>query len=255
MRSSLIGLMLLSLVVCASAQSVPILGWGGENAEEVPVASWFGSTGLIYTPSATIAPPLRVSGGVHRVEFDEDSQDVYNANVALTQTLEVGLARIGNVAPPVGAALLVFTDETIANAKYHLDLGAWLGAAAVLGSPPDIAVGGWDMADKINRTLYVVASQELGIPDPTGTLSDLTVHVGWAQAERDTKNDDLKLGGIDGLFGGVEFSPFSSALVQVEYDSEDWNGTLRYSPLAWLSLDVGIVDSELAWGASARTAF
>lgn len=248
MRVHVSGLILLILATAAGAQTIPLLDWGGSSPETLAQPSWYGSTGLVYTPSAMITPPLKVTGGAHWVDFDQ-SQTVFNANVALASNLELGIGRIQDAAPAIGAVNQRFTDETVVNGKYRLDLSRWLGG---ITAAPDVAVGVWDAADSINRSFYIVASMNLDVAKVAG-VSGLKAHVGFAESERDTKNGELKLGGMDGLFGGIEFAPVRNALVQVEYDSEDFNASLRYFFTELVSVEVGLIDGELGIGASART--
>lgn len=248
MRAMLIAMAVLGVLVAAHAQTVPILDWGTGTPEKGSQPSWYGPTGLIYTPTALVGAPLKVRGGFHSVDFEE-SQTVLNATVALTNCIEASVARIENVPPSAGLLGGGFSTETVASAKYKIALDSWVGGLQVA---PDLAVGVWDLSDSVNRTFYVVASMGLSV---TGNDADspLKVHVGFAQSERACKVGDLKLGGIDGLFAGIEFVPTANALLQVEYDSEDINAALRYFPLSWLSVEAGVIDGDFAWGAAATT--
>jgi len=248
MRLHVSCLIVLALATAAGAQTIPLADWVVSSPETLSQPSWYGSTGLVYTPSAMITPPLKINGGVHRVDFDE-TQTVYNANVALASNIELGVARIQDVAPAFGATNQVYTNETIVNGKYKLDLSSWLGG---IKAAPEIAVGVWDAADSVNRSFYLVASMDLDVAKVAG-VSGLKAHIGFAESERATKNGDLKLGGMDGLFAGIEFVPVRNALLQVEYDTEDFNAALRYFPTPLVALEVGLIDGELGFGASART--
>jgi hypothetical protein len=253
MRWQLPVLMVLLCVVAVSALAmdeieVPVL------AGELPVASLTGSTGLVRTPSAEVVPPLKLNGGWHRVQFEADDQDLWSLNVALMKDLEVGGAHIMNTRPKAMAEDGALTDETVFNAKYRLDLGNWLELSA---DAPDVAVGVWDAADKLNRAVYVVATKEFSFADDGGTLSKLRLNLGYGRTEDGTSGTGEMFAGraLDGIFGGLEFVPFTNGLVQAEYDGIDYNAMLRVFPMPWLSLEGGTVNGEFAWGATFRSAF
>ena len=232
----------LGLAATISAQTVAIEDWGASKPERSPTASWYGSTGLIIVPTARIAPPLKITGGFHTVDLDACDQDVYNANVALMSDVEFGVARINNVrSSELGTE--TYTDETIFNAKYRVDMGTLFGLAGT----PELAIGVFDGADKMDRAIYVVASKPLSL-DRNDQAARVSFHVGYGKTEHE-------VGALDGLFFGIDLVPFDSALLQVEYDAEDFNAALRYFATEWLSLDVGWLDGNFGWGASARTVF
>ncbi|MCE5218536.1 hypothetical protein LLH03_16055 [bacterium] len=232
------------LVSVAGAQTLNILDWGGTPPETTPTASWYGSTGLIVVPTALVTTPMKLTGGAHRIQVDgqDDDQDVYNVNLALTADLEFGVTRIDNIKPR-GFLSTGLTDETVFNAKYNIDLSNYFG----LDLAPEFAVGAFDLSDELNRTFYVVASKALKIKDE-GALSQFTLHVGWGQ----TKHN---FGALDGFFAGLDFIPFSNAIAQVEWDNAEYNACIRYYPIEWLSLDAGVVDGEFAFGLSAKAGF
>jgi len=232
----------LGLVASVSAQTVSVEDWDATVQGNVSTASWYGSTGLILTPSAEIGPPMKLQGGMHRIELDDTTQSVYNVNVAITADLEFGVARLEDIRPQ-GIIAEGLTDENVLNAKYNVDLGPWLG----LDATPQVAIGVWDLSDQLNRAFYVVASKEFALREE-GTFSQFKLHVGFGQTEHSA-------GALDGLFCGIEFVPFANAIVQAEYDAEDINANLRFFLTEWLSADVGVIDGDFAWGASARTAF
>jgi hypothetical protein len=223
-------------------------------AGDLPVASLTGSTGLVRTPSAQVVPPLKLNGGWHRVQFSADNQDLWNVNVALLKDLEVGGARIINTRPKGMAEDGALINQTVFNAKFRLDLGTWLGMSPEV---PDIAVGVWDAADKLNRVVYVVATREFSFAEGDGTLSRVRLNLGFGRSEDGTRDVDEMFAGrtLDGIFGGIEFVPFSNGLVQAEYDGIDYNAMLRVFPTGWLSLEAGAVNGEFAWGATFRSNF
>ena len=244
MRMSVVALII--TLVCAagvaSAQSIGVLDWGTTHPEQQPTASWVGSTGLVLTPTAFTGATMRVNGGYHRIKTDSSTETVYNANLALLPDLELGVARLTNyvIPDPLGATI---GNETIANVKLKLDFASWL---KVVGGP-DIAVGVWDATDKVNRALYIVASKKFSIREK-GTLSQFSAHVGFGSTEQSG-------GVLDGAFGGIDFAVADGLLAQVEYDAQHVNAALHYYPTGQFALDVGLVDSNFAWGAVFQTAY
>jgi hypothetical protein len=244
MRLLTVSLTILCLLwaLVASAQTLEILGLGEESPESTPQTAWFGTTGLIMTPSAYIAPPMKLSAGWHRVELDDVNQDLANVSAAITADLEFGVARLSNILVP-GIDADKYVKKTIVSAKYNLDLANWFGLAIA----PEVAVGVRDISDEINRALYVVASKEFRIREK-GTLSQFTLHLGWG-------NTKHNYGPLDGFFAGIEFVPYKNMLVQAEWDHERYNAALRYYVVPFCSVDIGVVDGDFAYGVTARSAF
>jgi len=241
-RIAVVAIGLLALTsVAALAQGFPTGVWEQPGPEMASVASWYGSTGLIITPTALTLPAHKLQGGLHSMEFDVEPQRAWNVNVGVTRNLEVGGARITNV--PARPPFSGYQDETIFNAKYKLDLGRWTGVGALT---PVVAVGAWDFTDEINRALYVVVSKELELPGPR--QARVAAHIGFGKNE-------LEVGPLDGVFGGIELVPMPHALVQIEYDADDINACGRYFVADVLALDVGVVDSDFAWGVTLATPF
>ncbi len=238
-----VAVIVLLVVTCAVAfaQGLPP-AWEQAQPEVAPVASWYGSTGLIVTPTASTLPAGHVQGGYHRMNFDVRNQTVVNVNVGITDDIELGGARVSNVpAPPPDCGYL---NEYILNAKYKLDLARWLHLDTD-SQLPDVAIGAWDATNETNRSLYVVLSKEL--PVDSGT-THLAVHLGYGDSDRPG-------GLLDGLFAGLEVVPVERALIQVEYDADHINACARYFVLNELALEVGVVDSSFAWGATLVTPF
>ncbi len=200
-------------------------------------ASYLGATGLLITPTAMIAAPLKVSGYWHQIRSDLD-QRFYGATLGLPGNLEVSGVRLTNVEPLPGQTTPT-RDETVVNAKYQVPLGNLLTDPLL----PKVAVGVFDASDKVNRTYYVTVSRSLSLTQSNNAAINL--HAGWGHPNvSDTR--------LDGFFGGLDFSPFAAVLVQVEYDAKDLNANLRYQAAPWLSLDAGVVANDLAFGATLR---
>lgn len=232
---------LATLATLGSAQGIFYGQWEEQGPEMGSVPSWYGSTGLVITPTALICPTQQIQGYLHQMDFEVKSQTVYGANVGLTSDVEVGATHIKNISPRAPAES-GFTKETIMHAKYKLNVAEWFDNPLA----PDVSLGVWDWANELNRSYYLVLSKEVPVEETTGRA--MSVHVGLGNNDRDA-------GPLDGLFGGVELVPFAESLLQIEYDGDDINGALRYYPAPWISLDIGIISDDFGWGVSANTNF
>ncbi len=213
------------------------------SPEMEPNPSWYGYTGLVRTPTALISTPQKITGSAHQVEFDGENRGVCAATVGLMPTLEIGAARVENVLQDT--PIPSYATETVVNVKYEANIGG------LFNNPmaPKMAIGIFDISDQINRTNYVVLSRSIGLAQ--GSISPLpqaNVHIGYASAEREPAT-------LDGIFGGIDFVAAEDTLAQIEYDGEDVNGALRYYPASWLSLDAGMVNSELGYGFTINSGF
>lgn len=226
-------------ILAVSAEEDSLYGaWAATGPASNATPSYLGSTGLLITPTAMVTAPWKVSGYFHEINSD-DLQTFYGLTVGLPAGLEVSGLWLQNL-EPLPSDPDITRDETVLNAKWQLPLGP------VLGNPlaPKVAVGAFDATDEVNRTYYVAVSRSFSLVQ--NNQAPLNVHVGWGNA---------KVSGtrLDGFFGGVDLSPFPHALVQVEYDAKDLNAGLRYYPVPYGSLDVGVVAGDFAWGATLRS--
>lgn len=233
---------LLTLATLCWAQGIFYGVWEEPGAEQESVSSWYGSTGLIVTPTALICPLHQIQGYAHQMEFDIKNQTILGANVGITPDLEVGVTHFTDI-PSRAPGPVTFTDETIINVKYRMDVGGWFNNPLV----PDVSFGVWDWANDLNRSYYLVMSKEVPMTEEA-MGRQMNVHIGIGNNDRDS-------GPLDGFFGGLDLVPFENSLLQIEYDSDDLNGALRYYPAPWISLDMGLVSDNLGWGVSAATNF
>jgi len=229
--AALFGLVTLSAWAGPSVVSI----WGEEAGVGQMTSSWFGSTGLIATPTAAALPPGSATIAAHWVDSQPDDTTVVTVNFGLVKDLEVG-----------GTWMQWGDDESevTANIKYRLDVGKWLGVPDM----PEMAVGVWDLPNQVNRAWYVVLSKSVPVDPTQVTGAQIQLHLGWGQSK-------VNGGMLDGVFGGVEFSAFKFGLLQAEYDGDKFNAAFRYNLTKELSLDVGLVDERLGAGASYRTKF
>jgi len=235
--------LIVMIAVTCSGQGFMYAPWEAVSPEMAPNPSWYGYTGLVRTPTALISTPQKITGAVHQVELDGEDSRVCAATVGLMPTLEIGATRIQDV--PQDTIPLTYATETVVNVKYEANIGGLFNNPVA----PKMAIGIFDISDQINRTNYLVLSRSIGLAQ--GSVSPLpqaNVHIGYASAEREPA-------ALDGIFGGIDFVVAQDTLAQIEYDGEDINGALRYYPAPWISLDAGMLSSELGYGFTINTGF
>jgi hypothetical protein len=245
--TALVALLLVCIAGGAWAQGLGESIWEQPGGEVSPAAAWFGNTGLMAVPSAQVRPALTAQVSYHWIhdasEIEGNSQNlqVFSADAMATGDLEVGVTRFRDVATvelqdstPVAG----FTDKTTINGRYHLDISRWTSNPEA----PDVAIGVRDISDEINRSLYVVVSKGLHVRQQQGPF-DVTATLGYGNSKQSG-------GLLDGIFGGIDFSPGQAFRVQAEYDAQEWNACVRFYPTRTLSLDFGTFNSNLGIGAT-----
>lgn len=207
--------------------------WGPADVRSVAKPTWFGSSGLVVVPTAQSVRPQSIQFHYHSVnlgETDNEWMDTYGANVGIIDGLEAG------------ATYLRDDEETVFQAKYVVDV------PGLLNDPdmPYVAFGGHDLGDSINRVLFVAVSKDLILRDDRTAL--LRATVGWG---------DSRVPGapLDGVFGGIDFTPFDYMRVVIEHDGENINASATYWLKSWIALEVGLLDGDFAWGINASTDF
>ncbi len=224
-------------LACATVTADPYLSiWETETAESNITNSWVGSTGMVMTPKATTCVPQGMIGSFHWIDVAPNAADIWSVNIGITANLEIGAARLSQ--EWTGAA-----SEVIANAKYNIDLGRWTENPQA----PQAAIGVWDIGNAANRTYYLVLTQDMTIPEE-GQISNLRASIGYGDT-------DANAGAMDGIFGGIEFVPFESGLVKLEYDAENFNAALCYSWSDRVSLEIASIDGDLGAGINFQTGF
>ncbi len=217
--------------------------WEVAPPESEPNPSWYGYTGLVRTPTALISTPQKITGVAHQVTLDDRDHNVYGATVGLMPALEIGAARIEDVLQDT--PIPTYATETVVNVKYEANIGGLFNNPVA----PKMAIGIFDISDHVNRTNYLVLSRSLDLAQASvSPLPQANVHIGYASAEREPA-------ALDGIFGGIDFVAAQDTLAQIEYDGEDINAALRYYPARWISLDAGILNSELSYGFTINSGF
>lgn len=212
--------------------------WDARTVQTMPTQSWFGGTGMLVIPTAETIPPRKISAHFHAIDVDErdDWEDVWGLTTSIYPGFEAGITNLGRTFTGTGE------DELVIQAK----IGANLNDLLRLGEEaPDIAFGGRDLADEVGEAYYVVFSKDFMI-DEFEEAKTVGVSLGIGNA--DGNNVPL-----DGLFFGVDFTPFDFARMQIEYDAENVNANLRYWWSDWAVTEVGVLDGDLGAGASIYT--
>ncbi|MBD3292447.1 MAG: hypothetical protein GF393_05955 [Armatimonadia bacterium] len=213
--------------------------WDARTVQTMPTQSWFGGTGMIVIPTADTVPPQKLSAHFHAVDVDgkDDWEDVWGLTASIYPGLEAGITNLGEAFTGTGEDELVYQAKIGANLHDLLNLGE---------ESPDIAIGGRDIADQVGEAYYVVFSKDFNIDevDPGGNAINVSLGIGNADG------DDVPL---DGVFFGVDFTPFDFARMQVEHDGENVNASLRYWWSEWAVTEIGVLDGDLGAGASIYT--
>jgi len=235
MRSALFVATFCLLCLASFVAAAPLVSiWGSEGASSQTTSSWFGNVGMIVTPTANTPRAGGATVGFHHVDFSGGPVNAINVNFGVTDWLEVGGTYLDQPGGP----------DTIGNVKVQLPVHHWL-LNAVL---PEIAVGAFDITNEINRALYVVLSKSFSVLPLVPGSPRVGLHLGLA-------DNALNGGRLDGLFGGIEFKALRYGLVQAEWDGFSFNADLRYHPIPPISLDVGILDGDLGYGATYSSRF
>lgn len=211
--------------------------WDARTVEAMPTQSWFGGTGMIVIPTADTIPPKKINAHFHAVDVEgkDDWEDVWGLTTSIYPGLEAGITNLGEAFTGTGE------DELVYQAKFGANLDKLL---KVGPGAPDIAVGGRDLADEIGETYYVVFSKDFNVDEYNENT--VGVSLGFGNSDRDGAP-------LDGVFVGVDFTPFDFARMQVEHDSENVNASLRYWWSEWAVTEVGVLDGDIGVGATVHT--
>lgn len=188
--------------------------------------NFFGSTGLLLTPSADVLKIREWNAHVH----GSDDFTSYGANFGLFENLEVGVT---------GFDIKHGGDtDALINAKYRL--------VQETKSVPAVAVGAVDISDEfdIDPSIYLVISKALGTVSGAGSTGlQLRAHVGVGQGIYDT------------VFGGVDIVLSPRLLLIAEYDSDDINAGIRIGLTPEVRADLSVLDGKFGAGLSYTASF
>jgi len=231
------------LVVCASmgwAQGWdPVDLWGAEDVREASVPSWFGTTGLVVIPTAEVLDYQGLQVQYHAIDTEMDGwQYVWGANVSPFPGLEAGVTLLDGAYTPGPE-----DSELVYNLKYQVNLQKFLRLDEDF---PMVAIGARDLNDDANQTFYVALTKDFMATEEPETKFALTVGYGGTE---------ISGAPLDGLFAGVDFSPFEFTRAHVEHDGENVNATLRYWWSDWAITEIGVIDGDVGLGAVYNSAF
>jgi len=189
----------------------------------VAAPNFFGSTGLILTPTADVLRVREWNAHVHGT----DEVVTYGANFGLFENLEVGVTGID---PDSGSS------DALINLKYRI--------VPESASVPAISIGAVDIADEleVDPSIYLVISKALGSPSATGG-HQLRAHLGIAD------------GIYDDFFAGLDYVINPKLLLMAEYDSNDLNFGARIGLTPEVRIDLAVLDGEFGAGISFNAAF
>ncbi len=235
MRKSYAFALVVMVLAASVAMADPYMSvWGVDTPATRVNNSWVGSSGMIMTPVAKTVAPQAGIWAAHYIDYDDGKIQTANINFGITPSFELGAAYID-----VDGG----DSETVANAKYSLNLADWTGNE----DAPQLAVGAWDIANKYNRSFYIVLSQDIRMSE-NGDTSNFRLHLGYG-------DNDADAGMLDGFFGGVEFIPFERGLIQLEHDGENVNAAFNYYLSDTVDVEIGSLDGDLGAGISLHTGF
>ncbi|MEA3403253.1 MAG: hypothetical protein U9R79_18570 [Armatimonadota bacterium] len=202
--------------------------WDAEDVRQTPITGWFGTSGLVVVPTAEVLEYQDMQ--VHFTAVDDEDLDwqyVWGANTCILPGLEAGVTMLDDAYTPAEV-----DSELVFQAKYQLDLQEFLELSEDF---PTVAIGGRDLADDVNRAVYVTFTKDLTATREPESAVRLTVGLG------ETEIGDAPL---DGLFAGVDMTPFDFARLQLEHDGENFNAALRYWWSEWAITGIGVVDGQ-----------
>lgn len=190
-----------------------------------------GYTGLLLTPTADALDREEYNAAFFTLNLEEGAdEDIFAANLGVSEGVEVGFARIR---PEAGSG------ETILNAKYRF--------RPENAARPAFAVGVIDATAEIDTTVYFVVGKSLA---QTPKLRDREItsprlHVG------------IGAGRLDGLFAGVSAVFGDKLMVMGEYDTRDINLGARLAVGAGVRVHAGWIHGldDFAVGASVNKGF
>ncbi len=222
-QRALVGLLVVLVVVFASLASA------GSSYDNL---YFFGLSGLLLTPNADMLAGQQVVGSTY--QSGARDVDTYNATVGLQGTTELSLSQVDFRGTP--------DDETIISGKTNLPVKGSNGKSLI---PFKLAVGVLDITDQLDRSLFLVASEDWKLARKNELLPKIRLSAGVGD------------GMFDGLFFGAEANWVFGLGAVAEYDSNDWNWGVKYTPpsipqltatAAWLDGDDAVIGLTYNFG-------
>jgi len=177
-----------------------------------------GYTGLIFAPTASVAPLKHVEAGLNTRELEDFDTVTWLANYGANERLEIGFAAI---------ELPGDHQDTVVSGKYVLRQES--------GDRPAIAAGVFDFTDAIDATAYIAVSRSFGrkVGEIRGRETKLLrAHGGFGG------------GFIDGIFLAGELQVGKEVTAQIEWLSDDFNAGAILRPCKHLSVGAAWINFE-----------
>lgn len=204
------------LLAVALVLGLTAVSFAGQN--------FFGQTGLLYTPTALVAPDGAKLANYYR--SPNDDIDFYGATIGLKDNVELTYTRFDYSGGD---------GSNVLSAKALLPIQDKAGADLL---PFQLAVGIMDISDEMDRSMYV-AGTYVYKSSQGGLAPGINLSAGIGD------------GAYDALFAGGEVIWDFGLQAIAEWDSENMNWGVRYThpALPALTLTLGWFDAdEEAWG-------
>ena len=110
---------------------------------------------------------------------------------------------------------------------------------------PGVGIGIRDLTDELERSYYLAVTKTVPLSDKLPLpIHDVKVHGGFGIN-----------GELGGFFAGGQVGLPMNLTLCAEYDSENFNAALKWSPVSKIGLKVYTLDSEFFYGADIKLAF
>lgn len=201
---------------------IMILGWA--CSVTLQAQSLQGHSGLILTPTATMAPDGHVTFGMHHMNGETLPQSITFFQLPDTYNRRIYYARVG---------FLPFLELTIRLTRYEdfprtqaigdRFIGIRLRLVRERDHYPAVVIGSNDIyGTRLYHSLYAVASKTIFTSDKL--ISHINAHIGYASTHLKARYYFLK-----GIFGGLDVAISENITLLFEHDSRYYNGGVKLS--------------------------
>ena len=197
--------------------------------------SFLSTTGNILTPNDSVLAPGDFSANFHALNLDDNTPTVIGANVGVTESLELGIARFD---PDVRA----LDEETLLNAKYRL--------LPETASRPSVLIGVVDATGDLDRDddpgFYIVLGKN---------LTSIATGLSGEPVQPIRGFIGVGTGIYNGVFLGLDWTFSAKSRIIVEYINElnikgafgeesVFNAGLRFALTDALRGDLALINGE-----------
>lgn len=235
--AAVVSVLTIALICTASVADPYTTAWWPEAAESRVTNSWIGSTGMLNTPTADVAAIRSLPSSIHWVKTEPDAMTAVSFNAGISENLEVGATRLSEA---FGSG----SSETVANIKYNISLDRYFWEP----NAPQLAIGAWDVTNSLDRAYYVVITKDFPNPEGLG-IKNLHLSLGYGKNEEEARYV------LDGIFGGIAFSPFADGVIQAEYDGENTNFGIEYFLNETVSVEAASFDGDIGLGVNVLSGY